>query len=357
MPTPSRGQSSLEVLLPLLLALLKMALAVAQIARSLPRSAGPSREQSVASRWHGTAPPSPGMLPSQSHSHLVNGLINILKGPLLDRAGVHPLLCLAASLLSLSSAMVRRMPFPRGREIHGLLPCSKGEEATSHHETQTGAELSLSGGKAAEASPCPCWATHARPWHWPSRSPSGRCRRCTGLHLPLSVTSMTNALQPKLNHHPFPTRTKEPMGDGETAEALQGGGHSQSEQLPRPHQDLSTAQLPAFRRFKTPQGCFLKTSPFLNLRMLPLPRTVSPEWAEPQGAEPELTPALELHCAGRQLPTEDTNASLLQPAAPNNRREPTRLVSMQAYFANNEDVGEPGGKAIAIGVLHVNHVE
>lgn len=155
MPTPSRGQSSLEVLLPLLLALLKMALAVAQIARSLPRSAGPSREQSVASRWHGTAPPSPGMLPSQSHSHLVNGLINILKGPLLDRAGVHPLLCLAASLLSLSSAMVRRMPFPRGREIHGLLPCSKGEEATSHHETQTGAELSLSGGKSSRSQPLP----------------------------------------------------------------------------------------------------------------------------------------------------------------------------------------------------------
>lgn len=34
----------------------------------------------------------------------------------------HPLLCLAASLLSRSSAMVRRMPLPRGREIHGLLP-------------------------------------------------------------------------------------------------------------------------------------------------------------------------------------------------------------------------------------------
>lgn len=27
------------------------------------------------------------------------------------------------------------------------------------------------------------------------------------------------------------------------------------------------------------------------------------------------------------------------------------------YFANNKDVGEPGGKAIAIGILHVNHIE
>lgn len=90
--------------------------------------------------------------------------------------------------------------------------------------------------------------------------------------------------------------------------------------------------------------------------MLPLPVMVSPEEAETQGAEPELTPALELHRVGRQLPTEGTKASLLQRAAPN-RREPTRLVSAQAYFANNEDVGEPGGKAIAIGVLHVNHVK
>lgn len=36
--------------------------------------------------------------------------------------GAQPLLCLAASLLSLSSAIVRRIPFPRGREIQGLLP-------------------------------------------------------------------------------------------------------------------------------------------------------------------------------------------------------------------------------------------
>ena len=182
------------------------------------------------------------MLPSQSHSHLVNGLINLLKGPLPARAGVQPLLCSSASLSSLSSATVRRMPFPRGREIHGLLPCSKGEAATSHHETGQGQSSPSQGGKAAEASPCPCWA-----------------------------------------------------------------GSS------------------------------------------------SPEQAEPQGAEPEPMPALELHCVGRQLPTDGTNTSLLQPAAPNHRREPPRLVSAWAYFANSKDVGEPGGKAIAIGVLHVNH--
>lgn len=122
---------------------------------SAPSSAGPSGEQSMPSHWYGTAPSGPGMLLSQSHSHLGNGLIHRLKRPLLARGGVHPLLCLAASLLSLSSAMVRRMPFPRGREIHGLLPCSKGEAATSHQEIWTGAELSLMGGKAAEASPYP----------------------------------------------------------------------------------------------------------------------------------------------------------------------------------------------------------
>ena len=32
------------------------------------------------------------------------------------------MLCLAVSLLSLSSAMVKQIPFPWGREIHGLLP-------------------------------------------------------------------------------------------------------------------------------------------------------------------------------------------------------------------------------------------
>ena len=157
----------------------------------------------MASHWHDMVPPNPGMLPSQSHSHLVNGLINILKGPLPTQVGVHPLLCLAASLLSLSSAMVRRMPFPRGREIHGLLPCSKGKEATSHHETQTGAELSPSGGKSSRSQPCPWWATYTWPWHWHSRSPLGRCRRCTGLYLPLLVTSNTKCASAKTKTPPL----------------------------------------------------------------------------------------------------------------------------------------------------------
>lgn len=74
--------------------------------------------ESMASHWHSTAPTSPAML----HSWLVNTLIDTVKGPLPAPTGVQLLLCLAASLLSLSSAMVRRMPFPRGREIHGLLP-------------------------------------------------------------------------------------------------------------------------------------------------------------------------------------------------------------------------------------------
>lgn len=138
---PSQGWSSLEVL-PLLLALLEDG-----SGRSLPVSAALPE---------GTAqlPPSPGTLPSQSHSHLVNGLINRLTGALLAPAGVHPLLCLAASLLSRSSAMVRRMPFPRGREIHGLLPCST-EEATSHQKTWTGAELSLTVGGSSRSHTLP----------------------------------------------------------------------------------------------------------------------------------------------------------------------------------------------------------
>lgn len=32
-------------------------------------------------------------------------------------------------------------------------------------------------------------------------------------------------------------------------------------------------------------------------------------------------------------------------------------MSTHTHFANNEDVGEPGGKAVAISVLHVNHVK
>lgn len=49
--------------------------------------------------------------------------------------------------------------------------------------------------------------------------------------------------------------------------------------------------------------------------------------------------------------------SCFQPAARNNRRKPTRPASMQPYLANNEDIGEPGGEAIAIGVLHMNHIK
>lgn len=41
-------------------------------------------------------------------------------------------------------------------------------------------------------------------------------------------------------------------------------------------------------------------------------------------------PALELHSVGRQLPTEDTSASVLQPAAPNSMGEPPCLVLAQA---------------------------
>lgn len=47
--------------------------------------------------------------------------------------------------------MVRRMPFPRGKEIHGLLPCSKGEETTSGN-LYSNTALPLRG-KAAEAHP------------------------------------------------------------------------------------------------------------------------------------------------------------------------------------------------------------
>lgn len=78
-PTPSGGQSSLDVLPLLPLPFWKMTLAVAQITRSVSRSAAPSGEQSLTSHWHSMTPPNPGMLPSQSHSHLVNGLIRYCK--------------------------------------------------------------------------------------------------------------------------------------------------------------------------------------------------------------------------------------------------------------------------------------
>lgn len=223
-PAPSWGWSSLEVSCCSSLSLWKMALADAQVTWSLPRSAGPSGEQSLASHWHGTAPPSPGMFPSQSHSHLVNCLINILKGPLLAQAGVHPLLCLAASLLSLSSAMVRRMPFPRGREIHGLLPCSKGETATSYHETQTRAELSLRSGKAADVSPLPTLGHVHMAVALAQQKP---LRKVPKVYTPTSasfghVHEECTSGKTERHPHPFSNLDKEPIENGERAEALWG---------------------------------------------------------------------------------------------------------------------------------------
>ena len=111
-------------------------------------------EHGFALARHGSPQPQDAPQPV-SHRRLGNGVMNILKGPLPAPAGVHPLLCLATSLWPLPSAMVRRMPFPRGREIHGLLPCSKGEAATSRRETRTGAQLSLSGGKSSRSQTLP----------------------------------------------------------------------------------------------------------------------------------------------------------------------------------------------------------
>lgn len=189
------------------------------------------------------------------------------------QAAGYPLLCLAASLLSLSSAMVSRMPFPRGREIHGLLPCSKAE-VTSHREAQT----------AARASP-----------------------RWDGFH---------------------------PAGDPKEAVAYGQASF-----------------------FHIPGGSLLKTSP-------PTPSEFICAFPS-QSGQPEAVRTTErswsfVPCAPRVerscLQVTPTTPSF-SPQPPKNRRGPAHLQPVLAYLANHKNVREPGGKAVAVGVLHVNHVE
>ena len=137
--------------------------------------------------------------------------------------------------------------------------------------------------------------TQGRPGQRPSRSPSGRCRRCTGLHRPLPLSSVRNAPRPKGKHHPFATGTREPSGDG-GRESRGAGGEGALPRRERSHQDLSTVLLPPLRSFRKTQGCSLETCPLVTARTLPLPRAASPEQAGAQGAEPALRPALELPC-------------------------------------------------------------
>lgn len=233
MSEPSQGWSSLEGL-PLLLALLEDG-----SGRSLPVSA--TLPEGRAQPRAGTArlPPSPGTFPSQSHSHVVNGLINRLTGALLAPAGVHPLLCLAASLLSRSSAMVRRMPFPRGREIHGLLPCSM-REATLHQETWTAAELSLTAGGSSRSHTLPMLGhlhmATALVQQKPLRKVPEVCRPTPASFSHAHEECTSAKTEPPALYKP----DKRAHREWQDSRGVGGEGNSWSEQLPRPHHDLST---------------------------------------------------------------------------------------------------------------------
>lgn len=148
-------------------------------------------------------------------------------------------------------------------------PAAKEKQLPCIRKSGQGQSSPSWGEKQQKPAPTQHWAVYTGlRWHWPSGSPLGRRQRYTS---PTAASfghiheECTSAKTPPLSN-----LDKRAHWGWQDSRGIGQGGHSQSEQLPRAHQDLSTAQLPTLR-FRKPQGCFSKMSPLLNLQLFPLP--------------------------------------------------------------------------------------